>query len=163
MRYPWDQLPDESVVEYRRFMCYVHFGPLRSIDKAYRKWCKQVAGEDEAKKRAKTAPGNWTLDSRKFRWRERAAAWDVARIRMHGPRLVVLWVRGAEKLAERALRGVRKYDIGQPEWAEVLDSFRTVALFLTPEGVRAVAEAARQPVPDGDAADEPVGGTAAVE
>lgn len=162
MSNPWDQLPDESLVEYRRFMCYVHLGPLRSIDKAYRKYCKQVAGEDEARKRARTAPGNWTQDSTRHRWRERAAAWDVSRLLTHGNRLVVLWVRGGEKLAERALRGVLRYDIGDPQWGEVLESFKAVSAHLTPEGVRAVAEAARQPVPDADGGG-PVDPVAAVE
>jgi len=147
-RYAWDQMADESAAEYQRFLAYVSLGPSRSIDKAYRHYCKRLAGADEVGVRAKTAPGNWQQNAVRYRWKDRAQAWDVAKIRAYGNRVVLLWVHGLEVLAEKGLAAARRYKPGDDAWADVLNTFRTVAAHLTPEGVRAVAESTRQPADD---------------
>lgn len=143
-RYEWDRLTDETAVEYQRFLCYTSLGPSRSLDKAYRRYCKRVAGEDEAGARPKVAPGNWQENSTRNRWKDRAHAWDVSKLKAYGNRLVVLWVHGVELLAVKAYRAARRYKPGDDAWADVLNTYRTIAAQLTPEGVRAVGEVARQ-------------------
>ena len=143
-RYEWERLTDETAVEYTRFLAYVSLGPSRSVDAAYRRYCKRVAGEDTAGSRPKVAPGNWQENSSRHKWKDRAHAWDVSKMKAYGGRLVVLWVHGVEVLARKAYKAARKYRPGDQQWGDVLNTYRTIAAHLTPEGVRAVAEAARQ-------------------
>jgi hypothetical protein len=143
-RYDWDRLTDETMVEYQRFLCYTSLGPSRSLDKAYRRYCKRVAGEDTAGGRPKVAPGSWQENSTRNRWRERAHAWDVSKLKAYGNRLVVLWVHGVELLAVKAYRAARRHKPGDDAWADVLNTYRVLASHLSPEGVRAVGEVARQ-------------------
>jgi hypothetical protein len=155
-RYEWDRLAEETAVEYQRFLCYVSLGPSRALDRAYRRYCKRVAGEDEGNSRPKTAPGNWQENSTRNRWRDRAHAWDVSKLKAYGNRLVVLWVHGIELLAAKAYRAARKHKPGDEAWADVLNTYRTIASQLTPEGVRAVGEVARQSADDLEPAADPV-------
>jgi hypothetical protein len=153
-RYDWDRLTDETAVEYQRFLSYLSLGPSRSVDRSYRHYCKRFAGTEAAGARPKVAPGNWQENSTRNRWKERAQAWDVAKIKAYGNRLVVLWVNGIEVLAEKGLRAARRYKPGDDAWADVLNTYRTIATQLTPEGIRAVAEAARQSADDREPAAE---------
>lgn len=155
-RHPWDRRPDESLVEYQRFLCYVSLGPTRSIDGAYRKhWAQHAPGEGGGT-RPKVAPGNWQENATRNAWKDRAHQWDVSRIRAYGNRLAVLWVHGVETLAAKALRSVKRFNPGDPAWGDVLDTFKLIASQLTPEGIRAVSETPQRP-------DESVGGTAPLD
>jgi hypothetical protein len=155
-RYEWDRLPDETMVEYHRFLAYLALGPSRSADRAYRQYCKRVAGTDEVGARPKVAPGNWQENSARNRWKDRAHAWDISKIKAYGSRLVVLWVHGVELLAEKAYKAARKWKPGDPAWSDVLNTYRTIATHLSPEGVRAVGEVARQSADDLEPAADPI-------
>ena len=51
--HPWDQQPDEPASAYTRFLVFLHLGPARSLDAAYR----LVRGVTEGDKRRTPAPG----------------------------------------------------------------------------------------------------------
>src|SRR3712207_3362211 len=70
-REPWERLPDEPGRAYNAFECYLSM-PMaqRNFEEAYRVHAgnPQAAGPSDTFKK-------WT---RRYRWRERAAAWDDA-------------------------------------------------------------------------------------
>lgn len=67
----WDQLLDESARAYACFLVYRDLGPDRSLDKAFTR-------AQEAQEGTRKAPGCWHQWSGKYRWPERAQAWDAA-------------------------------------------------------------------------------------
>lgn len=67
---PWERRNGESARAYVAFCAYRDLGPSRSLSAAY----GQHKGIEKA---AVTVPGAWTRWSVKFRWVERAEAWDA--------------------------------------------------------------------------------------
>lgn len=63
----WDRLPSESGLWYERFDLYRLAGPGRNLDATYR-----LATGKEGR-----AGASWWNACRKWRWEERAEAWDV--------------------------------------------------------------------------------------
>lgn len=63
----WDRLPGEPARWYNRFDAFRLLGPARSVEQAYR----QDTG------RRTPAPGEWKKTARRWRWHERAQAWDA--------------------------------------------------------------------------------------
>jgi hypothetical protein len=70
-RKPWDQMEGEPHRWYGRFKVYLELGPTRTIYGAAR-----AAGE-RSRNKPYAYGSDWTLNARKWRWRERANAWDV--------------------------------------------------------------------------------------
>jgi hypothetical protein len=68
--HPWERLPEESEKWWERFDHYRLQGPARTLEAAWR------AGAKSSKKQR--PPGSWYEAARKYRWKERAAAWDAA-------------------------------------------------------------------------------------
>lgn len=63
----WDERqPGEGSKAWAAFVVYRDFGPERTITKAWRRFANKSEGES----------GRWELWSRKFKWVERAAAYD---------------------------------------------------------------------------------------
>jgi hypothetical protein len=71
---PWDQLPDEPVASYRRFLVYRDLGFKRSLLAAYRIWFSRRGKGDRV---PQYPPGQWIREAARFRWRERACQWDI--------------------------------------------------------------------------------------
>jgi hypothetical protein len=65
---PWNRLPGESTKAFSAFSAYRDLGSGRSIVEAYR--------HQRGTKGATQAPGQWKRLAKRFRWSERAAAWD---------------------------------------------------------------------------------------
>ncbi|MFN8464566.1 MAG: hypothetical protein U0X20_03410 [Caldilineaceae bacterium] len=65
-RQPWDQLEGEPNAWYGRFQVYLELGVTRTLKVAATEAGLQVSGG-----------GTWSTASRRWRWRERAHAWDV--------------------------------------------------------------------------------------
>src|SRR5215211_7230925 len=70
-RNPWDQMPGEPDRWYGRFKVYLELGPARTLHSAARMICERN------KKPAYDYSGGWSINSRKWHWRQRANAWDV--------------------------------------------------------------------------------------
>ena len=71
---PWDRLPNEPTLWYGRFEIYRLLGSRRNIHRAYRicKFAEQLNGR---------GPNNyWYTVAERWRWRERAEAWDAQRL-----------------------------------------------------------------------------------
>lgn len=68
----WDRMPEENGKWYKRFCDFLDMAPeKRSLAGVY-----NAGRETEGKGRAKCAPETWVKASRKFKWLERAAAYD---------------------------------------------------------------------------------------
>src|SRR5262249_28519017 len=75
----WGQLPGEPDLWFSRFYdMYLSLGPGRTLDATYRKWAEKDRSGTEAapRRRPGRAPGPWKRMAAKWRWIERARAWD---------------------------------------------------------------------------------------
>jgi hypothetical protein len=72
----WNQLPDESDLWFSRFTRFRLMQPVRKIPLVFQ---QEQAEENRGKQRnlRTDPPGEWYEIAKKWRWRERAAAWDA--------------------------------------------------------------------------------------
>jgi hypothetical protein len=70
-RQPWDQMEGEPDLWYGRFQAYLELGVMRTLRGAAPALRRQKDGEPL------DYGGGWSRNSRRWRWRERARAWDV--------------------------------------------------------------------------------------
>jgi len=132
-RKPWEQLPDEPIVAYRRFLVYLYLGPGRSVEKAA-----------EAQKGTKRHIGGaWKRDCSEYRWVERAAAYDIDSLSRVGSDVVVLWVRSIAKLAEMAYSEIEEGRHKPRNLEQLLEVIGVLGNFVTPETVQAAREFTR--------------------
>lgn len=68
---PWDPQPDEPAIWYSRFLKYLDLGHNRSLQKC----CNAVRAELGLG--PYTVGGDWSIIARRWRWQERAKAWDA--------------------------------------------------------------------------------------
>lgn len=73
----WDRQPGELILWFGRFEAFRLLGTERTIEDAWRTKCPEVA------KRRKRPGSAWFKASAKWRWKERAEAWDEAERRRH--------------------------------------------------------------------------------
>lgn len=71
---PWDRQPEEPRLWYLRFERYRLAGLGRTIEGVYR------MEQDEAGKTGKRASRHWYAAAKRWRWVDRAAAWDNAEL-----------------------------------------------------------------------------------
>lgn len=146
---PWAQLPGEPDEAYARFLLYRNIGPGRSQQAAYDTYLLTFrnAGPPPAGKSAKKpqVPGHWNDDSAKYRWVDRATAWDIHQLQHQGPELARLWagilIAAARKCAEKlAHPNCRPKDFMQA--LAVVDK---LAPFLSPDAVKSLQPPAADP------------------
>ena len=135
----WDQQPGESDEAYARFLRYRNLGFKRSFRRAYRRYLQELDGYTGGLK-GLHVPGQWTEDAHLFSWTERAAAWDVRNLTVHGARVASLHVGCLTRIALKNARAARRLSPGDDGWADLLDSVRLVSEFLTPDVVRAIQD-----------------------
>lgn len=83
---PWDRLPDESEAAYKAFLAYRDLGKKRSQDSAAKVLAESLGHTWSNRKRAR---GGRLVDwSSKFRWVERATAWDKHRDQLRDELLI---------------------------------------------------------------------------
>src|SRR5688572_8587599 len=111
---PWDRLDDEPAGAFTRFLVYRNLGPARSIEAAHRLVAEAAKGGE---RRAK-APGAWQRAARRFRWRERAAAWDVHNLTNAGREAVAAFVAAVTEAAARTLRAMAGSDVRPQTWGD---------------------------------------------
>jgi hypothetical protein len=68
---PWDPQPEEPAIWYSRFLKYLELGSNRSLQKC----CNVVRGELGLE--PYTVGGDWSIIARRWRWQDRAKAWDA--------------------------------------------------------------------------------------
>ena len=133
---PWDQLPDEPITAYRRFLIYRDLGPGRSLEKAYRATKGNLA-------QGKKPTGAWTSDSTDFDWVNRATAWDIEMMSEHGTEAVINWVQSLVELSQQTLEELQGGRLKPRSFDQVLGALDVLGKFVTPETVEAAREFAR--------------------
>ncbi len=118
----WDRQEGEPTIWYARFDFYRGMGPTRTLAAAYNAYRR---GKDPNCRQHTNPDKGWLDNSRKWRWRERAAAWDVEQVRLareeEARRLKKArehMVKGGEKmqsLAAEAMKGYRATDLSPAE------------------------------------------------
>lgn len=68
---PWDPQPEEPAIWYSRFLKYLDLGHNRSLQKC----CNVVRAELGLG--PYTVGGDWSIIARRWRWQDRAKAWDA--------------------------------------------------------------------------------------
>src|SRR5262245_36276782 len=114
---PWDQRLDEPDASYARFRTFLALGPIRTLQGA------ADASNSGAKKREKARrySGQWSSDSRRFAWRERAHAWDIHCLATHGQAAVVGFVHALEIATAKLLQGMERLEVPST-WKEVTEA-----------------------------------------
>jgi hypothetical protein len=69
----WDRLPNEPPEWYRRFVEYCALGSTRSLSNLWVAECLALGRTPTSRK----APHDWFSYGKRFRWKQRAAAWDA--------------------------------------------------------------------------------------
>lgn len=161
MGQPWDRQPDESSTQYTQFLVYRNHGPSRSLALAYRHYLQLFESELGA---TKGPSGAYKEAAVRFRWADRAQAWDHWRLETYGRRVAPLYTAALEAVARKLARAARRHKPGDAEWRDVLDTLDRVYAQLEP-AYRAAPPAdtpdtppptdahAQTPLPDEPAAD----------
>jgi hypothetical protein len=68
---PWEQQPGEPNRWYARFECFRLVGPSRSLLGTL-----NAERQQRGASKSRSIPQSWALNARRWRWRERAEAWD---------------------------------------------------------------------------------------
>lgn len=129
----WEQLEGEKTQHYSWFLIYRNLGPSRSLERAYR----AMKGDDQL-----TVPGNWANLSVRYRWPERAHAYDLATINEAGTRVVTLFVEAMGELAAQAVQALRRHP--PSNYAEAMRALEALATLVPAEAVAHVQERAAQ-------------------
>jgi hypothetical protein len=76
----WERREGESSKAFAGFECYRALGPDRSLQAAWEKYCARPGSLRERRQadseEVRHYPGYWTAWTSRWKWRERAAAWD---------------------------------------------------------------------------------------
>jgi hypothetical protein len=82
-REPWARQEGESLTWYNRFTAFRLMVPVHSIPDVFREEDRKKAEKEAAENGGKLreirteAPSHWYQEAKKWRWEERAAAWDA--------------------------------------------------------------------------------------
>jgi len=133
-KHPWDQQPDEPDEAYGRFLIYRGLGPGRSVQRSYQTYLNTFRN---AGGRPKTpqVPGHWSDDSARWRWVDRAHAWDVHVLREFGERLAVRFVGALDAVAGKVVEALARSSCRPKQWKEVLDALDIISKYLKPDAL----------------------------
>ena len=111
---PWEQQPGENARWFSRFTCYRLSGSRRSVRSCFRKtWeADRVAKGVERCQLSPpdSVPHSWEVASRRFRWSERAAAWDMHFYQQQEQMLLLRWEEHRTILLDRCQRLIELAD-----------------------------------------------------
>jgi hypothetical protein len=137
--HPWDQLESESDDAYIHFLCYRNYGPTRSLNKAYYRYLVDYDGFNGVMNRGIRAPGNWQEECANNNWVQRCAAWDIRNLTTYGAKVAILHAETVVRLAQKNLKLVSKgMAPGDEGFADLINSMKLVAGFLSPELVQSI-------------------------
>lgn len=129
---PWEQQPGEPRLWYGRFQVYLSLGPTRTLQEAYRH-------VNSLKNRGGKAPisPSWTWYAKRWRWRERAHAWDAYQRNLlalseHNTRLALRQRRVAvmEDVLEAIRTTLDTADIASADQAQAREWLPQLRVFL---------------------------------
>jgi hypothetical protein len=133
---PWDQQQGESDACYIRYLIYLTIGPARSLTRAYAVYLGQAAQGGEPL----LVPGAWKKDCARWKWTERAAAWDIAMLSEAGGGAVAAFVALVREVSLRVLEATQNGDLRPQTWAEVLETIEIIGRHVPSELVLKAAE-----------------------
>ena len=139
---PWEQQPGEPDEGYARFCLYKSLGPGRSVAAAYNTYVRTFRNAQAGTKTQLPVPGHWGEDSSKWRWVDRAHAWDVHVLSAHGERLAVLWVGILTAAAEKCAERLADPRCRPRDFMQVMAVVDKLAPFLSPDAIRSLQPAA---------------------
>jgi hypothetical protein len=123
----WDRQEGEPAAAYARFLRYRNLGPGRSVAAAY------VAGTSRHKKACDGPPGSWGREAARWRWVERADAWDVHVGLDLGEHAIAAQLALVDAMARRAQQMALR---SEPRtWKELLATLEALARAIPPEAV----------------------------
>lgn len=127
-RKPWKRLPDEPLDSWVRFLFYLHMGARRSVSRCCRLQNNLPKGAQ--------ATGPYWEDSHRFRWAERAAAYDIHHIRRAGARVVALQVALMEESIRFVFRAFRDPACRPKNNAELRETASALSKLVPEDTVR---------------------------
>lgn len=142
---PWDQQPGEPGEAFARFLLYRNLGPGRSLQLAYETYVGTFrnANADATKGNKKPqVPGHWGDDSARWRWVDRASAWDIHTLSTHGQRLSALWVGILLAAAEKCAQKLAQPNCKPKDFMQAVSVIDRLAPFLSPDAVKSLQPAA---------------------
>lgn len=144
---PWDQLPDEPDETYARFLMYRNLGPGRTLLAAY---CVHIASFRNAstvgkRQKPQEVPGHWGNDSARWKWGDRATAWDIHTLHTHGEQLSVLWVGLIRLAAEKCAQKMAQPNCKPRDFMQCLAVVDKLAAFLSPDAIKSLQPPAGDP------------------
>lgn len=122
----WEQQEGEPNEAYARFLVYRNLGVSRSLDAAH-----AIA----TKSKKKQASGQWTDDSAKWNWVERASAWDIDVLAEVGRGVVVKFVSALNLSFDAMISQLASGKIKPRTWSQVLESITVLGNFIPQETV----------------------------
>lgn len=134
-RKAWEQQEGEPDAAYARFLVYRNLGPARSLDDAYR------ASRGIAPKRTKTpqVSGQWKDDSARWKWVERATAFDVEMFAALGVQVVARFYKSLDIISRKSLVNLMDESVKPKGWSESVDATVRIGQFIpaeVPERIR---------------------------
>ena len=102
--YPWDRLPGEDSLTHDFFLCYLHIGPTRTLQDAYRKLLLK-SGRLVPGQPAPELPSKYTRMSTDWSFRTRSLAWDEKNWNEESTMLEKVRKDGVQAMVERQIEG----------------------------------------------------------
>jgi hypothetical protein len=150
-RKPWDRLPEEPATMFSRFLCYLHLGPTRSLEAAYRAWHGAQQGTEGHNPPAASS-GAWRRAAKAFKWRERALAFDLANMEAGGLEALVAF---SETISRAIAKLLGSLDSMAPptSWKEFTEVLHGLSPYISPDLLRRFqSRQAPEPTANGGAA-----------
>lgn len=139
-RESWDQQPGEPDGAYVRFLFYRNLGPARSLRRAHEAALQSV-GEATEGDDGRQLPGQWSRDSREYRWVERARAWDAAMLEEVGRETVTAFLAYLRALTIKALEALADSE-GPRDWNAFLETTAALGGFISQQAVEQLMQQA---------------------
>ncbi len=140
-RKPWDQLEGEPSEAYARFLIYCTMGRTRSLEAAYLLDSGQTAKKSKKKQ---SISGQWTNDSTKFNWIERAIAWDIEKLTIHGEEVVLDFIGAMRNYANKTLHASLGKRLTPRDWNQLTNALNTLGKFIPADTVESISDTAQE-------------------
>lgn len=148
----WEQQSDEPVSAYKRFLIYRSLGPARSVERAYEVYARSRANSRpcaprvdgaEAPTSGRIRSGTWLANSLRWRWRDRADAWDATMLTQTVPEAMAAIFGSIGELARVTLETLVGRELRPTSWGQLVEAVSTLAGFIAPETVQAAIDSAQ--------------------
>jgi hypothetical protein len=131
---PWGQQEQEPTTWWARFLCFLHLGPTRTLEAAYRAWHGARQGTDGHTTPASSS-GAWRRAAKAFRWRERALAHDAANLETAGLESLVRFNELLARATDKLLGSIDSL-AAPTSWEEFEKVLHAISPYISPELLR---------------------------